>query len=72
MTLSLLILSYRLIHPFLFLIYLFCFIEVQLIYNAVLVSGVQHSNSVIHIYVHICVCEYIYMYIYSFSDSFPL
>ena len=38
------------------------FIEVQLIYNIMLVSGLQHSDSVIHIYI----------YIYSFSDSFPL
>ena len=35
-------------------------VEVQFIYNVVLVSGVQQSDSVIHI------C------IYSFSDSFPL
>ena len=28
------------------------FIEVQLIYNAVLVSGVQQSASVIHIFIH--------------------
>ena len=32
-----------------------------MIYNVVLVSGVQQSDSVIHTYV----------YIYSFSDSFP-
>ena len=38
------------------------FIGVQLIYNVVLVSGVQQSDSAIHI--HIC--------IYSFPDSFPL
>ena len=36
------------------------YIEVQLIYNAVLVSGIQQSHSVIHIYLH------------SFSDSFPI
>ena len=33
--------------PFFFLIY---FIEVELIYNIVLVSAVQHSDSVIHTY----------------------
>ena len=32
----------------------------ELIYNVVLISGVQHSDSVLHV----CV--------YSFSDSFPL
>ena len=40
------------------------FFEVWLIYNVVLVSGVQQSDLVIHIYMYIC--------IYSFSDSFPL
>lgn len=33
-------------------------IEAQLVYNVVLVSGVRHGGSVIHIY--------------YFSDSFPL
>ena len=42
------------------------FIEIQLIYNVVLVSSVQQSASFIHIYI------YIYIYIYSFSDYFPL
>ena len=36
----------------------YLFIEIRLIYNVVIVSGVQQSDSVI--------------YIYSFSDSFPL
>ena len=31
------------------------FIEVQLISNAVLVSGIQQSDSVIHIYMHTCI-----------------
>ena len=35
-----------------------------LIYNVILVSGVQQSDSDIYIYTH--------TYIYSFSDSFPL
>ena len=36
------------------------FIEVQLIYNVVLVSGVQQSDSVIYMYMYV----YIYIYIY--------
>ena len=42
------------------LFFFFFFFAVQLIYNVVFVSGVQHSDSVIH------------TYIYSFSYSFPL
>ena len=37
------------------------YIEVELIYNVVLVSSVQHSDSVVHIYTYL-----------FFSDSFPL
>ena len=37
-------------------------IEIRLVYNVVLISGIQQSDSVIHIYI----------YISSFSDSFPL
>ena len=40
----------------------------QLIYNVVLISGIQQSDSHIYIYIYI----YIYTHIYSFSDSFPL
>ena len=40
----------------------FNLIEVQLIYNVVLISAVQQCDSVIHIYI----------YIYSFLYSFPL
>lgn len=40
----------------------YLFIGLLLIYNSVLVSGIQHSNSVICL--SIC--------IYSLSDSFPL
>lgn len=40
----------------------YLFIGLLLIYNSVLVSGIQHSNSVI------CLS----IYIYSLSDSFPL
>ena len=36
-----------------------------MIYNVVLVSGVQHSDSVIHAYIHI----YIYLYIFFFRFS---
>ena len=46
------------------LAHLFIFIEVQLIYNIVLVSGVQHTDSVPYIYME--------LNIYTFSDSFPL
>ena len=36
----------------------FFLIEVQLIYNVVLVSGIQQSDSVIHLYslIYVCVC----------------
>ena len=37
------------------------YMEVELIYNVVLVSGVQQSES-----------SYTYTYIYSFSHSFPI
>ena len=40
------------------------FVELQLIYNVVLVSDIQQNDSVIYIYV--------YTYIYPFSYSFPL
>ena len=43
------------------------YIRVQLTYNVGLVSGVQHSDSVIHTY--ICVCMYICLH--SFLNSFP-
>ena len=45
---------------FIIFIFKFNFIEVYLIYNVVLVSGVQHSDSV-YIYIY-----YIYTYIYIF------
>ena len=38
----------------------FCFIEVELIYNVVLMSAVRQSDSVIHIY--LCI-----LFLYSFS-----
>ena len=38
-------------------------IEVLLIYNVVLVSCVEQSDSDIYIYIYVCVCVYIYMYI---------
>ena len=40
-------------------------IEVQLIYNVALVSGVQQGDY--FVYTHIYV-----LFLYSFSDSFPL
>ena len=45
------------------LLVLLYFIEIWLIYNAVLVSGIQHSDPVLYIYI------YIYIYIYQFSSS---
>ena len=45
---------------------LFYYIEVQLMYNVVLVSGVQHSDSVLYIYI----CIYVYIYI-LFQTLFP-
>ena len=42
---------------------IYCFfIEVELIYNVMLVSGIQHGDSDIHM----CVCIYIYIYIYVY------
>ena len=43
----------------------FNLIEVQLIYNVMLISSVEQSDSVIHIY-------YIIIYFFFFSYSFPL
>ena len=34
----------------------FSFIEIWLIYNVVLVSGIQPSDSVMYVYVSLCVC----------------
>ena len=53
------------------------FIEIQLIYNVVLISDVQESDSVyIYIYniytIHMYICIHVYVHIYSFLDSFPL
>ena len=50
--------------------FFFFLIKVQLIYN-VLVSGVQHSDSVIYIY-NFYTYIYIHIHIYSFSDSLLL
>ena len=44
----------------------FYFIEVQLIYSVVLISGVQQSNSVIHTHTHT------HTHTHCFSYSFPL
>jgi len=34
----------------------FSFIEIWLIYNVVLVSGIEPSDSVMYVYVAVCVC----------------
>ena len=44
--------------------FLMHFIELQLIYNVVLVSGIQQNYSVIYIYMCVCVCVCIYIYMY--------
>ena len=46
----------------------FFFIEVELIYNIMLVSGVQQSDSDIYICICVCVCVYIYI---LFQILFP-
>ena len=48
----------------------FNFIGLQLIYNAVLVSGVQQSDSII--YPFFFMYAYIHTHIHSFPDSFLL
>ena len=50
--------------PMLNVLFMCLFIEVQLIYNAVLASGVQQSDSLLYIHTH--------THVYSFSDSFFL
>ena len=54
--------------------FLWIFIGVQLLYNVVLVSDIQHSESAIYIYIHIYTYTYIYIYIYIFSflDFLPI
>ena len=46
------------------------FLEVSLIYNVVLVSGVQQSDSAIYIYIYIYICIYIYIFQILFGSSF--
>ena len=42
-----------------------CHVSLSLIYNVVLVLGVQHKDSVVHyIYMCVCVCIHICMYAY--------
>ena len=50
--------------PILNVLFMCLFIEVQLIYNAVLASGVQQSDSLMYTHTH--------THVYSFSDSFLL
>ena len=69
--------GYRFLFIFLVtsIIYLFIYLfGVELIYNGVLVSGVQHSDSVLYVCVcsHICIYTHVYISIYSFSDSVPI
>ena len=45
-------------------------IEIQLIYNVVLVSGVQQRDSVVQICVYVCVRVCIYVFTFSFITRF--
>ena len=42
----------------------FCFIEVELIYNVVLMSAVRQSDSVIHIYI------YAFFFVFFFTMAY--
>ena len=52
------------------------FIGVKLIYNVVLVSGIEQSESYIYIYTHIyvcqCMCVSMHVYIYICLHSFQI
>ena len=53
----------------LFLLFCFVFIGVRLVYNPVLVSGVQSESAVC---VFVCIYIYIYIYIYRIVNTFKL
>ena len=42
------------------------FIELQLIYNVVLISAIQQSDSVLYIYMCVCVCVCVYTHTFFF------
>ena len=42
----------------------FIFIDVQLIYNTVLVSGIQQNDLAMHIFIYIYIYAYIYIIIF--------
>ena len=44
--------------------------EVGLIYNVILVSDVQHGDSVIHTYVYLEIYVYIYVYTDVYTDTY--
>ena len=46
-------------------VYFFSFIEAELIYNAVLISSVQQSDSIIHVYIHLHI-----LFHYDLSNDF--
>ena len=48
------------------------FIEVELIYNIALISGIQQHDSVIYIYIYIFVCIYTHSFLYFFPLWFIL
>ena len=53
-----------------FIHFLYFFIEVQLIYNVVLLSSVQHSDSVIVIHTHTHIYIYIHIHIYIYTHIY--
>ena len=46
-------------------LFIFSFIEAELIYNAVLISSVQQSDSIIHVYIHLHI-----LFHYDLSNDF--
>ena len=48
----------------------FFLIDIWLIYNVMLISGVQHSDSVTHTYIFITYIYILHTYIYSFHILF--
>ena len=50
---------------------LFYFIEVQLIYKAVLISTVQQSDPVIYIYIYIYTHTYVYPFLFFSIMVYP-
>ena len=45
-------------------------IDVQLIYNVILISATQQSDSVVYMYIYIYIYTHTYIYIYTHTYSF--